>query len=249
MSQKFASINPDWLQPPTDEMNLLVRVGLREIEEANEKLTSPQRQLIVNTLTQLVMCKLSYRECASILSQFTNGVGAVTRLVNIMKTNQECPAPSRACADLRPRIPGKRKKAIVWSTDEDNRLIMAVNIYGTENWPAVSRFVGQGRTRGQCSQRWVRVLDPKISKRPWTAKEDLELCKAVEKFGERNWMRVAESLGNRSDVQCRYRYRQRSKAQPKPGQSGGLRVITVKDNLDFLDADPTVVDAEQYPHW
>ena len=108
----------------------------------------------------------------------------------------------------------------------------------------MSRFVGGGRTRGQCAQRWTRVIDPKISKQRWTEKDDQRLCELVEKFGEKSWMRVAQALGNRTDVQCRYRYQQitgcKKKAEPEE-----VKVLKVKDAFDFLDSDPRIAELEQ----
>jgi hypothetical protein len=68
--------------------------------------------------------------------------------------------------------------------------------------------VGNSRTRSQCSQRWQRGLDPRISRRPWAREEGTALARAVAICGEKAWIRVSQELGNRSDVQCRYRYSQ-----------------------------------------
>ena len=107
-----------------------------------------------------------------------------------------------------------RRKTRSWNTHEDHRLLYAVHLYGLENWTQVAQFVGGGRTRSMCSQRWIRVLDPRISKTQWTADEEQKLVKLVSIYGEKSWMRVATELGNRSDVQCRYRYMQLQKGLP-----------------------------------
>lgn len=101
-----------------------------------------------------------------------------------------------------------RKKTRSWTNEEDQRLLMGVHLYGLENWTLVAQFVGNNRTRSMCSQRWIRVLDPKISKSHWTEDEDQQLLQMVQLYGEKSWMKIASKLGNRSDVQCRYHYQQ-----------------------------------------
>ena len=212
---------------------------------SNDNLTEAQRQSVVNTLNQFVAHRISCQDCANRLSNVNNGVNVVSRLMDIMRTNQERPMPDTVSMETTSRGSGKRKKAVTWSINDDKRLIMAVNMFGKENWPAVSRFVGGGRTRGQCAQRWTRVIDPKISKQRWTENDDKRLCGLVEKFGEKSWMRVAQALGNRSDVQCRYRYQQITGCKKKT-ESEEVKVLKVKDAFDFLDSDPRIAELEQY---
>jgi hypothetical protein len=88
------------------------------------------------------------------------------------------------------------------------RLLSGVLHFGLDNWQQVALFVGNGRSRSQCSQRWSRVISPRISKKKWTPEEDQQLRDLVDEFGEKSWTKIASILGNRSDVQCRYHYRQ-----------------------------------------
>jgi hypothetical protein len=100
-----------------------------------------------------------------------------------------------------------RKKARPWSTYEDSRLVAGICRHGHDNWTAIARFVGNGRTRSQCSQRWQRGLDPRLSRTEWTRTEELCLVQLVQCYGDKAWRQVAARLGSRSDVQCRYRYK------------------------------------------
>ena len=100
----------------------------------------------------------------------------------------------------------ERKKTRPWADNEDNRLLMGVFLYGLENWNSISNYVGNGRLRSQCMQRWTRGLDPRISKKQWSKEEEDLLLKLVEEYKDRSWTRIASHFGNRSDVQCRYKY-------------------------------------------
>ena len=119
-----------------------------------------------------------------------------------------------------------RRKCHSWTHEEDIRLANAVNKYGTDNWTVIASQVGNGRTRAQCSQRWLRGLNPTISKVSWTQDEDQILIDTVRKLGAKSWAKIAAVLGNRCDVQCRYRYKQ-----------------LVKNNLVQEELDGGVVDA------
>lgn len=99
-----------------------------------------------------------------------------------------------------------RSKSRQWTTEEDERLKQGVQEHGPNDWGTVAELVGNGRTRAQCSQRWNRVLNPAISKANWTAEEEEKLLKAVQIIGPKSWTRVAQQLGDRSDVQCRFKY-------------------------------------------
>lgn len=98
------------------------------------------------------------------------------------------------------------RKSRIWTPEEDQRLMNAIDANGTENWPLVASLVGD-RTISQCKQRWHRVLDPKISKANWSREEEQKLLNAVQKYGDKAWTTVASEMGNRSDTQCRFRYK------------------------------------------
>jgi len=102
----------------------------------------------------------------------------------------------------------QRKKTRTWTSNEDLRLLKAIHKIGLDNWNEVARYVGNGRSRSQCSQRWIRVLDPRISKSNWSPEEDEKLISFVQAFGEKSWAKISHLMGTRSDVQCRYRYQQ-----------------------------------------
>jgi hypothetical protein len=110
-----------------------------------------------------------------------------------------------------------RKQAFRWTPDDDARLIAAVETYGVDNWPVIAHEIGGGRSRAQCAQRWVRCLDPAISKCTWTVEEEQRLLDLVAAHGTKAWVKIARALGGRSDVQCRFRFFFLSK---KAGENG-----------------------------
>ena len=105
----------------------------------------------------------------------------------------------------------QKRRLNPWSHIEDIRLYAGITKYGLDNWLAISKFVGNGRTRAQCSQRWNRCLDPHLKKCRWTEAEEEKLQELIKKHGLKAWTLISQNLGNRSDVQCRYHYNQMKK--------------------------------------
>ena len=94
-----------------------------------------------------------------------------------------------------------------WTLQEDNKLLSAVKKHGTENWKIIAYEVGNGRNRSQCSQRWKRDLNPEINHQKWTKPEEEFLIKLIQIFGEKSWVKISKEIGNRTDVQCRFHYK------------------------------------------
>ena len=129
---------------------------------------------------------------------------AMDFLRNVLATEKKAPPPPVEVYDT---FDSARKRTRSWTQNEDYRLIMGVHLCGDNNWSEVSEFVGGGRTRSQCSQRWCRVIDPRISKDHWSEQEEKKLLEVVKKVGDKSWIKVAAEMNGRSDVQCRYKYR------------------------------------------
>jgi hypothetical protein len=93
-----------------------------------------------------------------------------------------------------------------WTGAEDLRLLSGILRSGIDDWSRIAAFVGSGRSKSQCHQRWTRGLDPRIIKETWTPQQDELLLMLVALYGQKGWTRISIGLGNRCDVQCRYRY-------------------------------------------
>jgi hypothetical protein len=105
-----------------------------------------------------------------------------------------------------PTEPVTKGNGRYWTDFEDQLLFQAVSRCGTNDWTRVARTIGNGRSRAQCSQRWFRCLDPRITKGRWDPHEDEVLLAIVKKYGPKNWVKISREMKTRTDVQCRHRY-------------------------------------------
>lgn len=97
-----------------------------------------------------------------------------------------------------------------WTTEEDEQLMAALKIYGTQNWQEVAQMM-DGRTGQQCLHRYEKAINPQIKRGRWTSDEDELLRQAVRPFIQSgaikiNWSTVKLGVPNRTDVQCRERW-------------------------------------------
>jgi hypothetical protein len=188
----------------------LTNVGLSFISELEKPFTPEQLIQIREVLTRYLSRRLSFQECVGVLLPVLGTSQPIERLEAILRT-PDVPLPPSTRA---PSTNDARAKSRPWTSYEDQRLLAGIHRYGMDNWQLIALFVGNGRTKSQCSQRWTRGLDPKICKEQWPSGQDDRLIELVAAFGEKSWTRVAAELGNRCDVQCRYRYKQ---LQKEPG--------------------------------
>eukprot|EP00762_Andalucia_godoyi_P007049 ANDGO_07659.mRNA.1 Myb-related protein MYBAS2 len=94
-----------------------------------------------------------------------------------------------------------------WSENEDLQLVCAIQVHGTSNWSIIRNAVGSSKTVASCYQRWNRVINPALSKGPFSIEEYRRLALGVIVEGEQ-WAKVAELLPGRTDTQCRARWMQ-----------------------------------------
>lgn len=111
----------------------------------------------------------------------------------------------------------KKRSCTRWTEDENRKLIDAYVKYEGKNWSAIAKEVGN-KTSDQCNQHWHRVLNPAISKKPWTDDEDNQLINRVNEYGESSWKKISEGLRGRTDLQCRHRWTQIKKTISKGGR-------------------------------
>ncbi|KAG8565365.1 hypothetical protein GDO81_012825 [Engystomops pustulosus] len=94
---------------------------------------------------------------------------------------------------------------VKWTPGEDETLRALVKKYGQAQWKLIARHMPK-RTEQQCRHRWLRVLNPKHIKGPWTKEEDAKVIEMVRKNGAKNWTLIAKQLKGRLGKQCRERW-------------------------------------------
>ncbi|TBU44763.1 hypothetical protein BD309DRAFT_1079798 [Dichomitus squalens] len=99
------------------------------------------------------------------------------------------------------------RRTHTWTPDADQRLLEAVDAYGTDSWALVARAVSEDATAAQCQGRYLRTLDPTLRRGPWAPDEDEQLRRAVAAFGHA-WIDVAAFVEGRNNEQCRERYQE-----------------------------------------
>jgi hypothetical protein len=157
-----------------------------------------------NVIEKFLTRAFPYDVASKLMSELAGSSHPLDRIKAILDTTG---GPIPTAKEFLEPSGGLRHQTRAWSAYEDQRLLCGISRHGIENWTAIAKFVGNGRTRGQCSQRWYRCLDPTISKQPWSKEEEERLISLVTQFGDRSWTTIASRMGNRSDVQCRYKYR------------------------------------------
>jgi hypothetical protein len=185
----------------------LCLIGRSYVLEACPTITTPNLLQMESIIHRFLAGSLD-PETASQESEALIGTRhPINKLTTILTVADEPLQPA-----LPVRIPGlkmqSQKKSKLWSGCEDARLLAGIHRFGLSAWGSIANFVGNNRTKAQCCQRWCRGLDPRISKTPWTAPEDEKLRNLVQRFGQKQWTRIAREFGNRCDVQCRYRFTQ-----------------------------------------
>ena len=144
------------------------------------------------------------------------------------------------------QLPGAHRRARNrgWSQEEDARLRQGVQLFGAGSWSVIASYVGNGRTRAQCSQRWFRGINPAISRVKWTEEEMEKLLALVAKYGSNQWVKVAAEMENRCDVQCRYKYAQIQRNLAKNAEREGTAPPKLPSIADILNVDAGGVDID-----
>lgn len=161
------------------------------------------RELCEKTLCRQINREISFEESSAILAKYAH-----TNMPAVMVSKILDAFDNHKPEKISGMSGCEHKKCRMWNSEEDILLLAAIHKFGLGDWKSISLFVGGGRSRSQCSQRWGRALDPRITKVAWDAQEEKRLCELVAEHGEHSWASVAKKLGTRSDVQCRYRYYQ-----------------------------------------
>ncbi|KAJ7179348.1 hypothetical protein C8R46DRAFT_1211919 [Mycena filopes] len=96
------------------------------------------------------------------------------------------------------------RRTHIWNTELDQKVVDAVRQYG-HAWSLVAKYVSPHLTPSQCSNRYLRTLDPTLRRGAWSPEEDKRLTAAVAGYGK-SWSEVASVVPGRTNEQCRDRW-------------------------------------------
>ncbi|OHS96330.1 Myb-like DNA-binding domain containing protein [Tritrichomonas foetus] len=183
------------------------------ISKFNGTIPHKAQEQSILILIQFLTQQSTYEKCRAELSLHLPDLSSIDyakRLLDI-SLKKKCSSIKRHTKKMKLTSFGKEKgnknrAARHWTAEEDDRLLSSILKYGLSSWHNVSKFVGNNRSKAQCSQRWSRGLDPTIFKGPWSEDDDKHLIELIHTYGDKAWKKIASCMGNRSDAQCKYRY-------------------------------------------
>ncbi|KAJ0249546.1 SANT/Myb domain-containing protein [Hirschfeldia incana] len=124
---------------------------------------------------------------------------------SLLKSPGAVPSPATVSPRHRTSGPVRRTKG-GWTTEEDETLREAVHRFKAKSWKKVAELLPD-RTEVQCMHRWQKVLDPNLTKGPWTQQEDEIIIELVKRDGPpMKWSLISQSLPGRIGKQCRERW-------------------------------------------
>ncbi|OHS94088.1 Myb-like DNA-binding domain containing protein [Tritrichomonas foetus] len=186
-------------------MEPLRNVAYSYIEDVSPFVSSTAKDAALDVLLLMLKNEISVDEATELIRDLIGSLEPVEKISAILNMTEK-PIPFKDRKDSQRK--NGRRRTNNWTLYEDQRLLAGIHKYGFDNWSRIADFVGNGRTRAQCSQRWNRGLDPTILKGPWTEEEEIKLLRLLEVHGCRAWKTIAAQMERRSDVQCRYHYTQ-----------------------------------------
>ena len=146
-------------------------------------------------LYKFILNEIPYHEAAMKSRELIGTSERIENLMQLMQVPDKPPVAAQITPDMY-----LDKKSKTWSQYEDQRLLAGIHRGGILDWNKISEFVGNGRNRGQCAQRWFRSLNPTINKTAWTKEEDDLLLSLVKKHGHRGWTKIANEIDGRTDA-------------------------------------------------
>ncbi|OHT12950.1 Myb-like DNA-binding domain containing protein [Tritrichomonas foetus] len=180
----------------------LIEIGISYIDQMHIQIDLITREKLINAISDFVNNSMDYEVASKVFHSYMKSTDIIDHMKEICDVANEEGKPICPKHFFENSFCGNQ----IWTHIEDVRLLAGIYKFGLNNWNSVAQFVGSGKTSTQAWRRWARVLNPKISKEAWTNKEDKKLIALVNNLGERNWLKISQLIGNRSDIQCRYRY-------------------------------------------
>jgi hypothetical protein len=132
----------------------------------------------------------------------------------------------------------------VWTVEEENKLASAVETFGTASWARVAAKV-LGRNESQCKSKWQSMSRnaSTTADGTWMEEEEKKLVSAVETYGGRNWVGIANMVPGRNASQCLLKW-QSMDEQTAVAESAPAADAKVLSQLSGLEAGP---DLHNFP--
>jgi len=213
----------------------IIEIIIEKASELKPDLENSLKARLRTMVSSFINGSINSDDCQGLMKEICMSNTPFLFLRSIMMVNIDCQIQKNKAvrsqnSQENQRLNKFRKRAIIWTSEEDINLLAGVLRFGIDNWSIISDIVGNNRSRAQCSQRWFRGLDPRICKKRWTSEEDKLLLEMVSKYGETSWAKISSAIGNRSDVQCRYRFHQIRKSEEKCIDSMFIKGISIVRN-------------------
>lgn len=189
----------------------LIDLGIAQAtNRAPQELGEEMVQKLTAIFSDLIAGTMNLEQATAAIAELNCDPKAVVRVTKILATSPAATS-GETLPVKEPRSPAApqtqhRQRSSPWTAEEDDRLLAGIYHFGLSDWQRVSNFVGNGRSRAQCGQRWLRCLDPNMKKDKWSPEEDQQLLRLVQSYGPHSWSKISKEMVSRTDVQCRYRY-------------------------------------------
>lgn len=97
-----------------------------------------------------------------------------------------------------------------WSKDKECYMKSLITAHGVGNWRLVTESMNRGfpekpTTEVECKEHWYNNLDPSLTKKQWSDKEEFEMLQAHRKC-QNKWTEVAKILNARSNNTIKNRF-------------------------------------------
>ena len=125
----------------------LMDIAIFYVTEVNQSLNDDELNTVKENLQKYIDLEITYDELEKIVVPLVKSSDPFQRIRDIISVGSE-PLSDFSLAEEKA---SRRRRTHSWSASEDNRLIFAIHHDGFGDWSNVAAFVGNGRTRSQCS--------------------------------------------------------------------------------------------------